>query len=326
MYDELVGLFLKRIRGEHDCMSMSKKMGYSYNQYFKLENGYKKLTFDDFIKVCNLKEDYDLEDIFKSELNIKPESLTQKDIVNSYCDVWGDPSRVILTREMKFSTSKWWRIKNNKTKLFFSDFLNLLDNTGGDVFSFLSQFLGTKNIGDGKYDKSFHDNENEFLCENPDAAFIMVALSTKEYLESSSNNDLDIIQKISQVDKERFLFLFHRLMEIGIIEFDKNLKKYRRTKFKTETRTDKTYETSKQLFLHCVSRQAEYLKDEHDQKRVCFGMKVMPVSPNAYEQIKSQLLDCYSNISNIIENDSDEADREMAFFQFGSMILPQLEE
>jgi hypothetical protein len=321
MYEELVSLFLKRTRGDVDCMTMSKKMGYSYNQYFKLENGYKKLTYDDFVKICNLQKDYDLKDIFNKELNIRPDSSNQEDIITSYCDEYGDPSKVLIEDVKKLSTAKWGRLSNNKTKLFFSDFLNLIDNTGNDVFSFLSHFLGGINIIDKKFNPKFKEEQNKFLEINPDAAFLMVALMEKRYIESENRHLVDVLQKVSGLERERFISIFQDLMKLGVIYFDKDEKRYARSEYKTDSRTHRSYDLSKNLFIHGLNKQIDYLKSEKDNSKISFGVKVMTVTPQGYQEIKEELRKTYEKISHIIENETGEENREMAFFQFGVMLL-----
>ena len=55
-YENLKYKLLHAVRGEHSQMSLSKSLGYTFNQYHKWETGLKTINLEEFFELCKILE------------------------------------------------------------------------------------------------------------------------------------------------------------------------------------------------------------------------------------------------------------------------------
>ncbi len=316
MYEDIIRILLRTKRAERDYQSFSKLIGYSYNHYFKLESGYKKLSMEEFINIFQKSDPRCLKEIFLNNLGIKITATTQEDIIQGYCDKFSDPSKYLLESVLNFSMSKWWRIKNNKTKLSFNDFLKLINLTGNDSLSLLRTLINDRDKLKYRSDINFRDLQNKLLKDSPEASLILAAVDDINYKGDLAQHSLENIQKKCGLEKNNFFVLFNQLLEIGSITFDEQTKKYQRVEYKLESRTHTSFELSKSLFSYVANKQVDHLKNNLNKDKITFGTKIVTVSPQTIEAIKDEMKKTYDKISHLVENDDITKESEMFLFQF----------
>jgi len=315
MNELIIGDILKNLRGSKDCMSASKILGHSYNQYFKLEAGYKVLRVEDFVKICELFSPHDLKTVFRDALDINIDKLTQENIISAYCIKWGQPTDYVLKNEMKMTTSKWWRIKNNKSALSFYDFLKLIDATSGKVIEFLHYFITDQNVKDKLFDKECNITALNFLEKYPEAALIMTGVYIQKYIDAPLLKKMDILQKITGLDDEKFEYLITHLISKGICytDTDGNIKT---TAYKKEIRNPDA-SVSRSLFHFITDRQKEDLPSLGKENSILkCNMKIISISEKGKAKIIEEIKNCYYRINEIAENEEiDQRDRLMLYQQ-----------
>lgn len=303
MHDQIVTEVLVAMRGNRDRMSISKELGFSYNQYFKFEARYKILRLEDFIQICGLKNQLcikkTLEDVFEMELY----GLSQNEIINGICRVWGVPTERVLKDELDISTSKWWRIKNGKSSLSFVDFLRFVDVQTGKLNTFLNLFLDKSTLERMFKGKVDAEDALLFLKNNPETSLITTGIILKDYIEAKDENKLAVLQKLTKIPKDRFEFYLETLLQKNICYYEGSTLKART--FRTEVR-ETELEVGKSIYNYTLEAMQDYLQgkdfDEHPQF-LNWATKIAPVSKTAKEDIRAIISRSYQEICEVIEND-----------------------
>ena len=217
MHDQIVTEVLVAMRGNKDRMAISKELGFSYNQYFKFEARYKILRLEDFIQICELKSQFNIRETLENVFEIKLYGLTQNEIINGICRVWGVPTERVLKEELGISTSKWWRIKNGKSSLSFVDFLRFIDVQAGKLNSFLNFFLDKATLD--RMFKGKVDTEAAllFLKKNPETSLITTGINLKDYIDAKDDQNLIVLQKLTKIPSDKVEYYIEMLIQKNVI-------------------------------------------------------------------------------------------------------------
>ncbi len=314
-----------RLRGDRSYKEFSKEIGISYGQLFKLENGYNKLKFEEFVKICAHVDDIELKTIFKEKLYLELDDFNQSDLIEKFCRVWGEPSKYLLTRRIGFTNSKWWRIKSGSSRLILEDFLILIEQCGCDIIGFLAHFLNEddmKNLKGGG--ESFYQNELFILQKFPDAVQITTIIGDQCYESAPLEERTNKLREMSCLDKERFDFLLDILVRNDVLYLEKETSLYKKHQLKFYVKgKDDTYETFKSVNNHIMKKQIELVENPfHNKDNVKFACGVTTISEDALIKIKKEITDTFSRINDIMENDNlNEDKKRLAAFQLGASFM-----
>ena len=329
MHKEITLRLIKELRGTRDYKTISEQMGVSYGQFFKLENGYSRLKFDEFVNICSTIPEIDLKAILEKELHVKLETLNQFEVMEQITISWGGPSAYILKERLEWTSSKWWRIKNGKTRMFFDEFIKLIGSIGCDSNKFLLNFLSEDTIKMyATKSPEIYQNEMKIMEKHPDACQITCVIGDRAYVKSDVDNKTELLRAISKLDKERFYFLLNLLMDNKVIYFDNEENIYKKHVLKLylkPTDTD-TYLAGQSLRRHIIQKQIEMMEDPgHDRNRIKSSFGVGTISKTAFEKVKKEILSSFHTINKIIEEDNLQEDEpmELMMIQLGAFYVEE---
>jgi hypothetical protein len=315
MFDKLTREVLISLRGNDNRKNISNKMGFSYNQYFKFEAGYKKLKFEDFVNLCEVVGDINLIAIFRESLDLNLSDLSQIHFLENFCDFWGVPSGYVLEKELNISSSKWWRLKNGKTSMTFVDLLKLIDVMSGRLLNFLEAL-----IGKSKVDQLFENNYNAhqaltFLKNYPESSLITTGVYTDVYLLATSSQRMKVLQELTKIPEDRFDSLVEMMLAKKICYEENGLLKA--TTFMTELRSLEV-NVGRSLFNYIlIQMQKENAQMDVDSKnrKIRCNYKVTSVSKTTKQEVLDEMEECYKRINEILQADCGQERDEIILFQ-----------
>ena len=323
---DLTPILVKELRGERDYKTISEELGVSYGQFFKIENGYSKLKYDEFIKICKTVPRINLKLIFKESLCLDLEEFSQDELIERFCNVWGEPSLYVLKEILGFTTSKWWRIKSGKSRLSFDDFIRLVSSCGCSSHKFLLNFLPENKLAQyTRKNNDFYENELKIMTIFPEACQITAAIGDESYVCAKIDNKTDVLRNISKLSIDKFNYLLKVLVQNRVIYLNQQTGLYEKHQMKVFLKQDNedTYEAFKSLSKHFMKKQSQILETEHDKNRIKFNFGATTVSNDAFENIKEEMIKCFHAINSIIENDNlgEPKQMELAMFQMGAFFV-----
>lgn len=323
MEQDLTPRLIKELRGDRDYKSISEEVGISYGQFFKLENGYSKLKFEEFIKICQTVKSLDLKKIFKNIMCLELEEFTQAEFMERYCSSWGEPSKYVLKEKLGFTPSKWWRLKTGQSRLTFDDFIKLITSCGCDAYGFLSHFLPEDVISlYTKKENDFFENEMRIMAAFPEACQITTIIGDNSYVNADVDNKTDLLRSLSKLDHDKFNFLLNILVKNNVLYLNKENGLYEKHQMKIYLKDQNidTYETMKSISKFAMNSQERVMSDpEHDRDRIKFAFGVSTLTREAFNEIRQEIIDSFHRINTILENDNlkDNPQMELAIFQMG---------
>ncbi len=332
MHQEITLRLIKELRGTRDYKTISQEMGVSYGQFFKLENGYSRLKFDEFVRICQTINNLDLHKILERELLIKLDSLEQFEVITKISESWGEPSAYILKDRLEWTPSKWWRIKNGKTRMFFDEFIKLIASIGCDSNKFLLNFLAEETIQMYTNESAnTYSSEMKIMEKFPDASHITCVIADYAYVNSEADNKTEVLRAMSKLDRERFYFLLNTLQENGIIYFDNDKGIYKKHVLKLYLKpTDEdTFLAGQSLRKYILTRQLEMIENpDYDRDRMKSSFGVVSLSKDAFVKVKRQVLESFHAINKIVEEDNlnEGQDMELAMIQLGAFYVDEPED
>lgn len=314
MHELIVYKILNKIRNGRDHKTMSKLMGFSYNQYFKFEAGYKIFRLEDFCNLCQVNNSLDLKVALEESLSIKLLNLQQEHIIAKISEVWGSPPESIIKECLNFSSSKWWRIQKGKSPMALFDLLKYIDVTTGKLNHFLETFLTTKEITNLMNTSCDYEMAMEKLKEFPQITLITACLYTRDYQEAPIKEKENVLQSISKIPSP----LFENLIEIIIkykicVEYGGKLEVHN---FKPEFR-GVSDERSKSFYLYCQELINQKLEHGLDKRLDRMTYKIAPISEEAKLLIQQELRESYLRISQIIEDEPVSTKSDLMIFSQG---------
>jgi hypothetical protein len=311
VYENIVKHILISLRGKQDRLALSKKLGYSYNQYSKFEGGYKKVYLPDFIKICELNENIDLLFICNKVLNLNLVEVTSDSILDAYTDVWGSPSSYILSNNLEMSDSKWWRIKNGKSPISLIDFFKLVNTTSVGLVNFLKYFLAENIINEVFKDKLNPSDVMPLLGKNPECALIMNAIFHNDYVASSITKRMAVLKSITKLTDDKLDETVSNLLEKNVCYVDE-LGFLKANYYKAEGR-DSDLKDSRLLQRYVLEKILEENNNPdlvESAQRLRSGYKIICVSKQTKMDIRKALQENYLKICELIEHESGETDYE----------------
>lgn len=170
---------LKYLRGQSDIKTFSKKIDFDYYRYSKIEGGYTKLNMTDFFKICE-KCKFPIEEIIYDSLHVKLKKLDQKNLISEALTFWNIRCEKKLYKRMGFSKEKWWRVKNNHSRMDFIDFISFVEEVTGRSEKFLSYFM----------EQNMNENVNviilNLLRKYPSFSIMLSLFTNEAYLKLKS--------------------------------------------------------------------------------------------------------------------------------------------
>jgi hypothetical protein len=314
MHELIVYKILNKIRNGRDHNTMSKLMGFSYNQYFKFEAGYKILRLEDFCNLCQTMTPFNLKYALEKSLSISLDSLDQVQIFSSIGEVWGSPPESVIKEYLNFSTSKWWRIQNGKSPIALFDLLKYIDVTTGKLNHFLENFLNTREITNLMNTSCDYEMAMEKLKEFPQITLITACLYTRDYQEAPVAEKESTLKSLCKIPSP----LFENLIEIIIkykicVEYDGKLEVHN---FKPEFRGISD-DRSKSFYRYSQDLINQKLEHSLDKKLDRMTYKIAPISEEAKHLIQQELRESYQRISQIIEDEPVSKKSDLMVFSQG---------
>ena len=316
MYDKFVTEILVSLRGEKDRMAISKMLGYTYNQYFKYEAGYKKLSLKEFLDICKISKKVNIEKIFKESLMVPIDSLSADEVISKYIEVWGDLSSDQLKDNLGISASKWWRIKNGKTSIYLIDFLKLINNTSGALEKFLSNFIHNS-ILNTYFSKTINPADvMPLIGKNPHCAVIMNAIFHIDYLSANHSKRLEVLKNITKFSYTELDKAISDLFEKNICYMDEDgfiKPRY----YKAEARnSDLLHSRKLQIYvLKELLKETECEDLVASSTRLRTALKIALVSADTKAKIIEEMRQSYRKICDMIEHENNTPYQELIFYQ-----------
>lgn len=293
---------LVSLRGDLDCLKMSHFLGYKFNQYFKFEAGYKRFMLSDFLEVCRMTKKVNTKKLFKEVLDMDIDSPAYKTVIEQFCNVWGKPSTFVLEKKIGISKSKWWRVVSGKSDLTLIEFLKIIDVMTCKLDQFLEMTIDQKR---------FNLRQDEvspilsFLKQYPESSLILTGIHLSEYLEANPSERLEVLSKITSINKNHLDELIPKMIAEGICFYnDDGIIKD--STYKIEFRKESSG-VGKMLYSYISDKTKNaYLESkniEDDKKAIFCTYKVAPVSKKSKEKIKAEITNAYKKICEIIESE-----------------------
>lgn len=316
MYDRINQALLESLSHKQDKAVLSEKMGYSYNQFFKLEAGYKKFKLSDFVKLCQIRGDIDLVNIFNKSFDIQISDFDQQEILENICDAWGAPSHYLIENELEISTSKWWRLKNGKSSINLDDFFRLIDALSGRLVEFLKFFLSAEKISELFQHQNTAHQILMFLQKYPQSSLITTGLYTEVYLHSEPAQRLNALCELTGLNKDEFDFLVTSMLSKGILYEEDGILKG--TIYKTELKSQEIEVGKSVLDYMLTNIQKENLlvnTEKGIEKKLCCTYKIASVSQETKLAAIEEMKKCYRKVSELIESDNNSHRDQLIMFE-----------
>jgi hypothetical protein len=305
LFQQIGTEILIQLRGARNRADFSKHLGYTPNQYFKLESGYKHLRLNELIQVLESDEKIDFKGALNNGLDLKVNEIKQEEIIQSLVHKWGRPSSYVLENELQMSPSKWWRIRSGKVSVTFSDFLKLIDALTPRLFEFLTYFL-KKNQLDQLREKKYDPFSLMSLYQKyPEAALITTGVYVEKYISAPISEKNQSLEEITKLSPTKLNFLIELLITHGHCYHEEGHLKVKA--YKTEMRSQEI-EAGKALFQYIqnkITQDITQSSSKRDDQYFCY--KIAPVSSATKKEIMKEMNQCYLRVCELIEGDSKES-------------------
>lgn len=216
-YENIVRLILKELRGEATQKSMSEKLGFSYNKWFKWESGEKRVMWDDLFLV--------LED---QGIDIRPEvsrlvskkftgEILASELLSCILQKFGRINDPNFFTEINLSKSTLYRYFKTSEVVPASLIFQMLDVLSPAFPYFVSTIIKDPKTKELK--KIFEKFNVHELIEfgYPWVSVIEAFIDTKEYRDLETHSD-QVIAKKFKMNLKQVQFALKSLCSIGAIE------------------------------------------------------------------------------------------------------------
>ena len=287
---------------------MDEILGLAKTTYHRLEAGSKSFRLQELIDFCEKEKKLkQLERCFLKSIGV---SVAHKNAFKSFQDfleLWGEPSVSFIEEKLQYSSSTWWRLKNNKSELSFDDFMEMVSYRTGKS-QLLIGLLEKEFSGEGFREKEEnYFNVRNFLKYNPDFPLLTAAVDLLPYKSSHLSLDEFLIKK-SGLNISRYHSLKRQLLNLGILVPD--------TKF--GLRSDERFEfrfneqeTGNVICASILSRSFD-LEEQSFLRKTYF---VQAVSKDTKNKIRNILVKNYQEIIQVLEQDSGPKQEILEFGQ-----------
>lgn len=307
-----ISILLKEIRGNATQKSMSEKLGFRFNQYFKWESGETEISLVDFFKVCDLKK-IKIEKCLHDLLHVKCDKYDSNLIGLMYLH-WNSYSEKMFLEQSGFSKSKWWRLKNQKIQMTFDDFLIFIETIAGKKDSFL---LAISN----ELKKRSH-------LQNPknELTFINSLRKNLEFGPIYSCFFLAEYQKAKNIEeRKKILFNF---TSIPKIKLESILKELIKDKMLNEELTDvgelfkinfsiAQADISDLFSEYCLNHTLEKLRRGREQEFIVASPILAAISPKVSDEIREILTRAQIEITKAIASEDNLKKDRLAYVYLG---------
>lgn len=312
MYQLQLSVLLKEIRGKETQKSMSEKLGFKFNQYFKWESGLKELSLIDFFKICDL-QNIEIDKCLFSLLHVKCEKYDPNLLGLMYLH-WNSYSEVQFLKATGFSKSKWWRLKNQKINISLNDFLIFIEIIAGKKDSFL---LSISNELNKKKHLQNSKNEIKFihsLKKNLEFGAIYSCFFLGDYIKAKSKNErVDILIKMTGIPIPRLNKILKDLIKDEMLNDELtdvgNL-------FKINFSVAQA-EISDLFSQYCLNHTLEKLKKGRDKEFIVASPILAAISENASDEIREIMTRTQIEITKVITRDDNLKKDRLGYIYLG---------
>ena len=293
---------LVALRGQSDALSLSRELGYSYNQWSRWERGKVSLKWIDFVRVCELKK-IPLGDLFFEVLGFRSRDLSQgAQLVRELSQYVVGPysyREVCLRTGLPFESFERWIYRRAEPP--FQAILQILhSSTQQSFFAWLSRVVRLEllpsAVGLGLDAKNTQSLEVAF----PYAALIEGALRLEAYLRQPHSTQ--VIAELSGLPVDLIEQTLPFLERAENIRWDGSHFRVLRPIINMQGLSrSEICSLARYWNQHSLNR---FLPAEpKGQGPSLFSLRVAPLSQESVQKILGVLLKCHNEISAIVDGD-----------------------
>lgn len=306
-YENLKYKLLQAIRGEHSQMSLSKSLGYTFNQYHKWETGLKTINLEEFFELCKIL-DIDIFRFFETITlldftHFKPEEYFEK----LYLKL-GPNNKAELSQMLRVNPSTLYRWINGSSSPDLSVILLWFDQQTQYLNDFLLLVLGRK-----KFEEMFESNSSlierrKNYSQAPYSPAIQYFFETTPYLNLKEHSDEFVCEHLN-LTMEEVRNGIELLLEMNCIKLQNKI--YRNNILRTdigpmyaeESAIIGRYWTEKALNRF---ETANVVPNHTGEMGNMWSYRIIPVAKSIEPKIKERLSLAISDIQRMIEDCDDE--------------------
>ena len=295
---------LKAIRGKHSQNYVNGKLGYSFNQVYRWEAGYKKIPWLDFVQLCRVCK-VDLKAAFRyiDFFDLDPEryDILVKELV-------ADDTLKMVGESIGCSQSQLSRWLNKKIVPTLENILKLIYVRRSRLIDFVSQLTDIHLIPSLLPFYIQEEKERELHFKYPYVAALIRVLDLKQYKGLREHSDTFVAKQLGlpEATVKEALSHLHSLKLIKI-ENKKAIPQSMRL------HVGNNFEYNKRVRKYWTEKALEILNKlqppkSFEARKSLLGYNVFSVSEEGFQKIKKKYLEFYNDIRAILVDDKAETE------------------
>ena len=214
-YQQAAIQLIRLLRGSISQRDLSQKLGYTFNQVGKWENGLTQIKWSQFVALCQILEipfEQNFKYIFYNHNIHKPFSIVTS--IQSILDFTNLSSKP--DAKSRITYKKWL---DEKTAPDLAEVIQLLSVNPPSLFSWLSSLVDCRKISIFAQPYEFYLKNVEIVLNYPLATYVNAALKIKAYQNLSQHDDVVLAEHatctVSELKK-----MLQILVSAGLVHFD----------------------------------------------------------------------------------------------------------
>lgn len=308
---ELIALkIIHLLRSEFTQEEVSKKLGYSFNQYAKFESGVKAFKLSDLFSTLAVLRKASMDSLVK-ELGVRVNPVSRNSITKDFLTKHNLISEKVLMEILGISKTRAWRLKKGRSELKFSELLKIIDLHFKYLFKFLGSFLSCKEMVQLKLSENNSCDALDLYKKYPESTYILCICRFSSVQALSLEGQRSKIREITRLEKEYFNLIFDYLLERGFLIIENGNYKCVDQRLDLPN-TERSLEAAEVLWKMMFEKlNAEYTYLDSSWKK---SFSIAPVSESAMKKIKHRLTENYREVIEIIDKDNESKKTELMFF------------
>ncbi len=308
---ELIALrIIHLLRSEFTQEEISKKLGYSFNQYAKFESGVKAFKVSDFLLTLEILRKQSIDSLSR-ELGVKINSISRQCFTKDFLAKHNLISETALMKTLGISKTRAWRLKKGRSELKFSELLQIIDLHFKYLFKFLKSFLSCKEMIQLKISENNSCDALDLYKKYPESTYILCICRFSSVKSLSLEEQKNKIWELTRLEKEYFNLIFDYLLERGFLTIENGNYKCVDQRLDLPN-TERSLEAAEVLWKMMFEKlNAEYTYLDSSWKK---SFSIAPVSESAMKKIKHRLTENYREVIEIIDKDNESKKTELMFF------------
>lgn len=210
---------LQALRGRLSQATLSTKLGFSYNQYYRWERGLVKISWPEFIRVCRVLK-IDLKDVCERFLSC---AIDDKGLHNILLFLVKNVPLETLTRDLKRPRRTLQRWLSGESQPDLGDILLAMYKTSNWLLEFIDDLVSGRELPSFAAEIAARRQERSFHFKFPEFAGLVRCLELYDYEVAKTHSD-DYLAKKSGLTVPLVRKLLAEALKLGILS--KNKGKY----------------------------------------------------------------------------------------------------